>query len=239
MARATSSLPVPLSPWIEHGGRAVRHLLHERHQPAEGGAGADHVALPQQVVEALLQRAVLRRSAIAALEGLATTLVSWARWNGLVRKSEAPSFIALTASSTVPKAVSRITSTSGATALACPEQLEAGQARHLEVGEHEVDAALPAAARARPGRRGRARPRSPRGSACARGSGAPPGSSSATSSVARRLRHQLMGRSLDGHGHGEGRARAGRAVPADLAAVLLDDLARDGEAEARCPAAWW
>ena len=61
MARATSSLPVPLSPWIEHGGRAVRHLLHERHEPAEGGARPDHVALPQQVVEALLQRAVLAR----------------------------------------------------------------------------------------------------------------------------------------------------------------------------------
>src|SRR6266581_2784882 len=35
-----------------------------------------------------------------------TTLMSWARWKGLVRKSVAPSFIALTASSTVPKAVS-------------------------------------------------------------------------------------------------------------------------------------
>src|SRR5438128_727509 len=42
---------------------------------------------------------------------------SWARWNGLVRKSYAPSFIALTASSTVPKAVRRITSTSDAIAL--------------------------------------------------------------------------------------------------------------------------
>ena len=50
---------------------------------------------------------------------------SWARWNGLVRKSTAPSFIAATASSTVPKAVSMITSTSGMAGPHLPQELEA------------------------------------------------------------------------------------------------------------------
>src|SRR6266511_4894144 len=37
---------------------------------------------------------------------------------------------------------------------------------------------------------------------------------------------------LEGDGDGEGRAGAGRAGPPELALVLLDDLAADGQAEA-------
>jgi hypothetical protein len=43
----------------EDGGRAVGHLLDERHHPPEGRAGADDRPLSQQVIEALLQRLVL------------------------------------------------------------------------------------------------------------------------------------------------------------------------------------
>ena len=68
--------------------------------------------------------------------------MSWARWNGLVRKSVAPSFIAFTASSTVPKAVSMMKSTSGAAALTLGKQLEPGEAGHLQVRQDQIDAAL-------------------------------------------------------------------------------------------------
>ena len=58
-------------------------------------------------------------------------------------KSMAPSFMAFTASSTVPKAVSRMKSTSGIAALPCDQELESREAGHPEVGEDEVDAARP------------------------------------------------------------------------------------------------
>ena len=48
----------------------------------------------------------------------------------------APSFMARTASSTVPNAVSMITSTSGDDGLRLFQELETGEAGHLEVGEN-------------------------------------------------------------------------------------------------------
>ncbi len=57
----------------EDGGRAVRHLLDERHHAAEGGAAADHGALGPEVFELLLECAVLLDQR-ASLERLADDL---------------------------------------------------------------------------------------------------------------------------------------------------------------------
>ncbi len=126
----------------EHGGRAVRHLLHQRHQPAEGGAGPDHVALPQQVVEALLQRPVLGDE-IAALEGLPHHLGELGALERLGQEVggailHRPDRLFHGAEGGEQDHVHV-----GRDRLRLPEQLEAGEARHLEVGEHQVHPALP------------------------------------------------------------------------------------------------
>src|SRR5207244_13588340 len=54
----------------EHRRGAAGDLLEERHHPAERGARADDRALLEQVVEPLLERAVLLDQ-VSALEGLA------------------------------------------------------------------------------------------------------------------------------------------------------------------------
>src|SRR5438874_10167711 len=60
-----------------------------------------------------------------------------------------------------------------------------------------------------------------------------PGSSSATRSVAGSdMRRVRGGRAFDRQPDREGRAAPGSVQPADLSVVLLDDLARDREAEA-------
>ncbi len=107
-----SSLPVPLSPWIstvaELFATWVTRVIMRRH------AGLTPMAAPcarrasSRCCSALFSWMSARRSSAFRM-----TRTSWARWNGFVRKSTAPSFIARTASSTVPKAVSMITSRSG------------------------------------------------------------------------------------------------------------------------------
>src|SRR2546430_13505360 len=57
----------------EHVGRAVRHLLDERHHPAERGARADHLAPGAEVLQLLLDGTVLLDQ-VAPLEGLADGL---------------------------------------------------------------------------------------------------------------------------------------------------------------------
>src|SRR3989454_8708235 len=152
---------------------------------------------------------------------------SWARWNGLGRKSYAPSFIALTASSTVPKAVRRITSTSDAIALTArsssipesPGLLRSVRTRSTPPAWRRSRAALPSEARmTRYPSRVSVRSRLWRS----------PGSSSAISSVAGSDIHGPLDRQPDR----EDRAPARAVRPSDLAAVLLRDLTRDREAEA-------
>src|SRR5438128_4789684 len=152
---------------------------------------------------------------------------SWARWNGLVRKSYAPSFIALTASSTVPKAVRRITSTSDAIALTArsssmpdsPGILRSVRTRSTPPAWRRSRAALPSEARMmRYPSRVSVRSRLSRS----------PGSSSAISSVAGSDIHRPLDRQPDR----EDRAPSRPIRPPDLAPVLLRNLARDREAEA-------
>src|SRR2546429_1228092 len=156
-----------------------------------------------------------------------TTRKSWARWSGLVRKSYAPSFIAFTASSTVPKAVRRMTSTSGAIAFAArrtsmpvrPGILRSVTTRSIPPPWSRSSAPRPSEARmTRNPSRVSVRSRLSRR----------PGSSSAISSVA----GSDMDGPLDRRPDREDRARARAVRPLDLAAVLLHDLARDREAEA-------
>src|SRR5919197_4214226 len=151
---------------------------------------------------------------------------SCSRRNGLVRKSYAPSFIAFTASSTVPKAVRRMTSTSGAIAFAArrtsmpvrPGILRSVTTRSLPPFLSCSSAPRPSEARmTRYPSRVSVRSRLSRS----------PGSSSATSSVAGSDIHGPLDRQPDR----EDRASAGPVRPPDLAAVLLRDLPRDREAE--------
>src|SRR5713226_2262022 len=229
MARATSSLPVPLSPWTstvaELSATCCTSIINRRK------AGLVPIMLPcrsrssRRFCRARFWAMRSRRS-----RACRTTLVSWASWNGLVRKSVAPSFIARTASSTVPKAVSRITSTSGATALASrsssrpvsPGILRSESTRSTPPACSRSSAARPSGASttAYPSRVS-ARSRLWRTA----------GSSSATRRVASGTVGSGMLELPDRQGHREGGPRPGSAAPADLAAVLLDDLARDGEAE--------
>src|SRR3990172_10528295 len=134
--------------------------------------------------------------------------------------------MALTASSTVPKAVSMMTSTSGATALTSrrssrpvsPGILRSDRTRSTPPARNRSSAAWPSGASATwyPARVS-VRSRLWRIA----------GSSSATSSIAG---SDMLG-PLDRKRDGEGGARADDATPADAAAVLLHDLAGDGEPE--------
>ena len=121
----------------EHGGRAVRHLLHERHEPAKRGTGPDHVALPQQVVQALLQRAVLGDQ-VTALERLAHDLGELGALEGLGEEVggavlHRPHRLLDGAEGGEQDHVDV-----GSDRLGLAQQLEAGEPGHLEVGEHQV-----------------------------------------------------------------------------------------------------
>src|SRR5258705_5304720 len=141
----------------------------------------------------------------------------------------APSFMARTASSTVPKAVRMITSTSGETALASfrssrpvsPGILRSESSRSTPPWRSRSSAACPSCASTTPyPSRVRVRSRLWRTA----------GSSSATSSMDWSV---ILG-PLDRQGRREGRAGAGRTLPAKRAPVLLlDDLAGDVETQPR------
>src|SRR5439155_77899 len=142
-------------------------------------------------------------------------------------KSYAPSFIARTASSTVPNAVRRITSTSAAIALTArsssipesPGILRSVRTRSTPPAWRRSRAALPSEARmTRYPSRVSVRSRLWRS----------PGLLSAISSVAGSDIHGPLDRQPDR----EDRAPTRTIRPSDLAAVLLRDLTRDRETEA-------
>ena len=126
----------------EHGGRAVRDLLHERHQPAERRAGPDHVALAQQIVEALLERPVLGDE-VAALEGLPHHLGELGALERLGEEVGGPVLHGPDRLLHGAEGGEQDHVHVGRDRLGLPQQLEAGEARHLEVGEHEIHPALP------------------------------------------------------------------------------------------------
>src|SRR3989442_7094411 len=127
----------------------------------------------------------------------------------------------------VPKAVSRMTSTSGAMALAaCSSSMpeRAGSLRSVRSRSRP-----PACRRSRGARPSEATTtRYPSRVSVRSRLSRSPGSSSETSRVA----GSGMDGPLDRQPDGEAGARARPVRPADLAAVLLDDLARDRQAEA-------
>ena len=124
----------------EHGGRAVGHLVDQRHHPAEGGAGADDRALPEQVVEALLQRLVLLDQ-VAALQRLVDQLEQLLAAEGLGEEVVGAVLHRLHRFLDGAEGGEEDDVDVGRDRLGRAQQLEAGEARHLEVGDDEVDAA--------------------------------------------------------------------------------------------------
>src|SRR6266542_1427813 len=228
MARATPSLPVPLSPWI----KTVAEL-------SATCWTSVIICFQTELTPIMLpwpSRSSRRRWRARFCwirerrsRAWRTTRSNWARWRGLVRKSMAPSFMARTASSTVPNAVRMITSTSGETALASfrssrpvsPGILRSESSRSTPPWRSRSSAACPSCASTTPyPSRVSVRSRLWRTA----------GSSSATSSMDWSV---ILG-PLDRQRCGERGAGSRRALPAERSAVLLlDDLARDVEAESR------
>src|SRR5690606_5026850 len=117
MARATSSLPVPLSP--SRRMVALEAAAWRTVSMAERKAGELPTRPPTLESWATFSRSrrfSSRRRYFSS--AFLTVRTSWCRRSGLVRKSSAPSFMASTAASTVPYAVISTTSTCGAMALA-------------------------------------------------------------------------------------------------------------------------
>ena len=124
----------------EHGRRTVGDLLDERHHAAEGRARPDDHALPEEVVEALLegtvlldQLAALERLAdeaehLRALEGLGEEVVGALlhRLHGLLDRAERGQEDHVHV---------------GGDRLRSAQDLDAGEPGHLEIREDEVDAA--------------------------------------------------------------------------------------------------
>src|SRR5882724_8829753 len=227
MARATPSLPVPLSPWMSTVAELSATCCTNVIICFQGGLTPIRLPCPRRSSRRRWRARFCwikeRRS-----RACRTTRRSWARWSGLVRKSMAPSFMAWTASSTVPNAVRMITSTSGETALASfrssrpvsPGILRSESSRSTPPWRSRSSAACPSWASTTPyPSRVSVRSRLWRTA----------GSSYATSS----MDWSVILSPLDRQGRREGRAGAGRALPAKRAAVLLDDLPRDIETKAR------
>ncbi|OGL00334.1 MAG: hypothetical protein A3E31_01655 [Candidatus Rokubacteria bacterium RIFCSPHIGHO2_12_FULL_73_22] len=128
----------------QHRRRAVRDLLDERHHPPEGGARADRRALLQQHVEALLELAVLLDQ-LAALERLADEPQ---HLRALERLGEEVVRAVLHGPHGLLDGAERGQEDHvhvRGDRLGRAQHLDAGEAGHLEVGEHQVD---PAAAQA-------------------------------------------------------------------------------------------
>ena len=111
-----------------------------------GSRAADHLAEARRLLAAQVR--VLRleprpwRGAPARSSSARSTLSrTTSGANGLMRKSKAPSFIASTAVSTVPKAVMIIAGQSGSSSRTAAQHLDAVEPLHLEVGDDEVGAA--------------------------------------------------------------------------------------------------
>ena len=124
----------------EHGGRGVGHLLDQRHHAPEGRAGADHRPLAQQVVQALLQRLVLLDE-LAALERLVDQLQELLAAEGLGEEVVGAVLHGLDGFLHRAERGQEDDVQVGRDGLGRAQQLEAGEPRHLEVGDDEVDAA--------------------------------------------------------------------------------------------------
>ena len=147
MDRARDQLLARTALAVDEHGRIARgdfldgapdegHLLAAADELGELTVGLGAVILDLGVG---LARAALRRADSSAR---ATLSLTTSLWIGFVMKSNAPSFIASTAVSTVPKPVMIMIGTSGSIALMPFEHVDAGAAFHLEIGDDEVGALL-------------------------------------------------------------------------------------------------
>ena len=155
IARATSSLPVPVSPVISTvpGRRRARGSGPSR-APSRAGARSARRAIPADRPAAAAGRpaaASCRRSVAER-----TRISSSSRKNGFCTKSTAPSFIASTAVSTVPNPVMMMKAESTRRSRSCAQDIEAGDARHPHVGQDHVEGAAA----------GQSNPSSPLAAAC-------------------------------------------------------------------------
>jgi hypothetical protein len=111
MDRATSSLPVPVSPvtstvaWVGPT-RSTRSRTRAR-------PGLEPTISPTARLRTSRRRRAFSRTSSTLSVARATTERTWAGTKGLVMKSKAPRRMASTASSTVAKAVSRTTGSAG------------------------------------------------------------------------------------------------------------------------------
>jgi hypothetical protein len=122
----------------EHGGRRRRHLLDEHHHAAEGRAATDDRALAQQVVQALLQHLV-PLDQLAALERLVDQLEQLLAAEGLGEEVVGAVLHRLHRLLDGAEGGEEDDVHVGRDGLGRPQQLEPGEAGHLEVGDDEVD----------------------------------------------------------------------------------------------------
>jgi hypothetical protein len=133
LARATLALD-------QHGGRGVRHLIDQRHHATEGGAGADDRALPEQIVQALLQRLVLLDQ-LAPLQRLVDQLDELLAAEGLGQEVVGTVLHRLDRFLDGAEGGEEDDVDIGRDGLGRAQQLQAGEPRHLEIGHDEIDAA--------------------------------------------------------------------------------------------------
>jgi hypothetical protein len=124
----------------QHRGRRVGHLLHQHHHPAERRAGPDHRPLAEQVVQPLLQRPVLLDQ-VSPLERLVDELDELLATERLGEEVVGAVLHRLHRFLHGPEGGQEDDVDVGGDRLGRPQQLEAGEPRHLEVGDDQVDAA--------------------------------------------------------------------------------------------------
>ncbi len=140
MVRATSSLPVPLSPVISTDAVLGATISISRKTSCMRLDGP--TSEPKTPISRNLRRlASSSRSVPRRREAFCRMLRSRVGLTGFSMKSKAPRFMAVTAASTLPCAVSRMTATCCGWAAICSSNCMPIHARHAQVGDD--DAGIP------------------------------------------------------------------------------------------------
>src|SRR5262249_7949787 len=133
LARATLALD-------QHRRRRRRHLLDEHHRATEGRAATDDGALPQQIVEALLQQLVLPDQ-LAALERLVDELEQLLAPERLGEEVVGAILHCLDGLLDGAERGEEDDVHVGRDGFRGAQQLEPREARHLQIGEDQIDGA--------------------------------------------------------------------------------------------------